>query len=76
MAGSMFWNGQGPEQQPDVSLVPPVRLLDLLTAPCAYPVTGKNGCQFHGVLSCDIAPNFYLPIRCLREGVSLAIVSS
>jgi len=51
----MFRYGENPEQQPDVSLVPPVRLLDLLTAPCAYPVTGKNGFQFHGVLSCDIA---------------------
>ena len=56
VAGTVFRHRQRPEQQLDVSLVPPVGLLDSLTAPCADPVAGENGFQFHGVLSCDIAP--------------------
>ena len=55
LAVPVLRHSQRPEQQPDVPLVPAMGLLYLLTTPCADPMTGKDGFQFHGVLSCDIA---------------------
>ena len=51
----MLRYSQSPEQQPDVPLPPAMRLFDLLSAPCTYPVTRENGFQFHSFLLCDIA---------------------